>query len=117
MAAEQLVRSYDIAIGSHRVEVALPAAGASYAGHPVGARLDRGDGIATAQRSAQAVAVADHAGDELVGAALSEPHSAATLQLVDQRVARTGGHGLAANQERVERQRLAQLLVAHEARH
>ena len=59
--------------------------------------------------------MAHHAGDQPVGAALGPPHAAIHLQLVDQRVDARRLHRVAADQQRVEAQRLAQLLVLDEA--
>src|SRR5690606_1261675 len=44
------------------------------------------------------------------------PYAAVLLELVDQRVDAARGQRVAADQQRMERQRLAQLVVAHEAR-
>ena len=54
--------------------------------------------------------------DQRVGAALGEPDAAVALQLVDQGVDRAGRHRIAADEQGVEGQRLAQLLVLHIAR-
>src|SRR5690606_17922793 len=65
--------------------------------------------------AAELLEVAHHAGDETVGAPARPPHAAVLFELVDQRVDAARGQRVAANQQRVERQRLAQLVIADEA--
>ncbi len=52
-----------------------------------------------------------------MGATLGEPDAPLAFQRMDQRIDRGGGEGIAAHQQGVEGQRLAQLLALHEARH
>ena len=70
-------------------------------------RPDRRGGASPPSRSNKR----DHAGDQPVGAALGEPHAAVALELVDQRVDRASGHRIAADEQGVEAQCLAQLFV------
>ncbi len=71
--------------------------------------------IAHADFAAQPAEMGDHALYQLVGAAARPPHAAVLLQLVDQRIDRAGGHRVAADQQRMEAESLAQLFVLHEA--
>ena len=108
---------HDVAVRGDGIGLHRPAALRGDAGHPVAQRLDRGDGIAEAQRAAQPLEMRDQPRDQPVGAAAREPHTAVALQFVDQRVDGAGRHRIAADQQSVERQRLAQFLVFHELRH
>ncbi len=76
-------------------------------------RVDLHHLFAEAQRSAQPLEQAGHALCQLVGAAPRPPDPAVLFQLVDQGVDRAGGHRVAAHQQGVERERLAQVLVLH----
>jgi hypothetical protein len=67
------------------------------------------------ERAAQLGEQLDQAAHQRAGAALGEPHAPGALEVVDQRVDRRGLEGVAADQERVERQRLADVLVLHVA--
>src|SRR3546814_13837129 len=67
--------------------------------------------IGEAQRAAQPLEMRRHRLDEAVGAALREPDAAVLLQLVDQGVDGAGLHRIAAEQQRVEGERLAALLI------
>ena len=103
-----------LATASKRI---APAALGDHAGHLVAHRLDLGHRIVHAHRAADPLEMRDHARDQLVGAALGEPDAAVLFQLVDQRVDRAGLHRVAADEQGVEAQCLAQFLVLHERRH
>ena len=114
LAEQVAIAVHDIGIARDRVEAFAPAALGHHAGDLVAHGLDLDDRIIEPQGPSDPLEMPDHARDEPVGAAFGEPHAAILFQLMDQRVDRTGLHRIAADQQRVERQRLAQLLVLHE---
>ena len=112
-----------VAIGMHHVRVAgdraeplAPAAGGlDFAGDRAD-RVDPHHRIVQADGAAQPLEQPDHRRDQAVGAAARPPDPAAPLQRVDQRVNRAGGHRIAADQQGMEAERLAQLFRADVAR-
>ncbi len=112
-----------VAIAVHQIGVARDhirleprAARRHHTGRPLAQRFDLRHRIAKLQHPAQPFELAHHARDQPVGPALREPNPAIALELVDQRIDGTRRHRIAADQQGVERQRLAQLLVLHEGR-
>ena len=114
LAQQILVAVHDVRIARHRIGIAMPAALGGHARRAVAHRLDMLDRIAQPHGAADPLEMRGHPGDQPVGAAHREPDAAVFLQLVDQRIDGAGGHGIAADEQRMEAQRLAQLLVLHE---
>ncbi len=104
---------HHVAIARDHVGILVPSARGRHAGRAVAHRCDVDHRVVQPQHAAEALELRDHAGNQPVGPAHREPHAAVFLQLVDQRVDRACGHRVAADQQRMERQRLAQMLVLH----
>ncbi len=86
-----------------------------HAAHTLAFVADAGDLLAQQQLAAQPFEQGDHAADKGIGPALGEPHPAQLFQTVDQRIDAAGLHRIAPDQQGMERQRLAQLVVLHKA--
>ena len=74
------------------------------------------DRIPKDECAAQPTEQGNHRVDERIGSALRKPDAARLFKVMDQRVDAAGIHRIAAHQQGVEGQRLAQLVIAHEAR-
>ncbi len=92
-------------------KLARPAVGGGDAGDGRAFRADRLDAVAHHHRAAEVLEQLDHALDQRAGAAAREPHAPLLLERVDQRVDRAGLERVAADEQRVEAERLAQLRV------
>ena len=106
----------DVGIRRDGIGVDVPAAFRRDADDFVALRLDLGHGIVKADRPAQPLEMRDHGGDQRLRAALREPDAANLFELVDERVDARRLHRVAADEERMEAQHFAQLLVLHERR-
>ena len=111
-----LIGMHNVSIGGNCIDALAPTALGLNRCHPVAQRMDMHHRIAQPHRAAETLEMLNHASNQPVGAALGPPHAAVLLQLVDQRVDRTGFHRIAADKERMEAERLAQLLVLDIAR-
>ena len=111
-----LVAVHDIGIAGHGIEAFAPARVRFDFAHLLAQRVDVDHRIMHPHGPAEPFEMAHHACDQAVGAALRPPHAAIHFQLVDQRVDAAGLHRIAAHQQRVEAQRLAQLFIVDEAR-
>ena len=116
-AQQVAIGMHDVGIAGDRVEILAPAALRLDRLGPFRAArfldMDLHHRVAQADGAAQPLEMANHAGDQAVGAAARPPHAAILLQLVNQRVDGAGLHRIAADQQGVEAQRLAQLLALH----
>ena len=107
------VGMHDVSIGSDRIKARLePAFGFDLARART-MRVHLHHRIADAHCAAQPLEMAHHACDQAVCAASGPPHAAIFLKLVDERIDRRCFHRIAADQQRVERERLAQFLALH----
>ena len=117
LAQKILVAVHDIGIAGDRVEALLEAGSGLDLGRAGAERVDAFHRVVQPDRAAQALEMGDHRRDQPVGAALRPPHAAILFQLVDQGVDRAGLHRIAADQQGVEAEGFAQLLVLDEMRH
>ena len=112
MIGEQIAIGVDdVAIRRHRIEGPGPAVGGGDAGNgrPLGA--DRLDPVAHHHGAAKVLEQLDHAFDQCAGATARKPHAPLLFERVDQRIDRARLERIAADQQRVEAERLAQLRV------
>ena len=117
LAEKVLVAVHDVGIAGDRVEPLLEARFRLHLGRAGAERVDALHRIVEPDGAAQSFEMRYHRGDQPIGAALGPPYAAILFQLVDQGVDRAGLHRIAADQQRVEAERFAQLLVFDEMRY
>ena len=98
----------DIGVGRDRIRLSPPAARGDHPRRAIAERRDLRHRIAEPQRAADRLEMLHHARDQPVGAAHREPDAAVLFQFVDERVDRARRHRVAADEQGVERERLAQ---------
>ena len=111
-----LVAVHDVGIAGDGIEPFAPARMRFDLGRLLAQRVHMDHRVVQPHRAAKPFEMAHHARDQPVGSATRPPHAAIDFQLVDQRVDAAGLHRIAADQQRVEAQRLAQFLVLDIAR-
>ena len=117
MPQEVSIGVHDVGVGGHDLGVEARAVFEDHAGGSAARRRDRVHRRRQADRAAEALQQPHQAADERTGAALREPNAPAPLQRVDQGVDGRGLERIAADQQRMERESLAEMLVLDEARH
>ena len=103
----------DIGVRGDRIEGFRGSIGADDTRGATGVGRDRADLVRKQKPSAKIQEKPRQSVDESMGAAPGEPHAAVPLQSVDQGVDRGRGEGAAADQQRMERERLAEVVVAY----